>query len=343
MKIETITLNETRNVTLTAYTQSVEGEFPNIPMRPAILILPGGGYYFCSDREADPVAMPYLKAGYQVFILRYSVGENAVWPNPLDDYEQAMETLKAGAGEWNIYPDKIAVIGFSAGGHLAGAAATLSRNRPAAAILGYPAAMGETIHMCLPSAPDIPGAVDRNTCPCFLFTARDDNVTPVRNVTAMMDALDRNGISFESHIYAYGPHGYSTGDTSVLAPDTRICNRADHWVGDSLAWLKDMLGDFGTGKMTEPRCPRRVNEDGGEFLSVDCTLGYLMEQEAAKPILEPIIKNALEQRGGSGQVDVMGFLKNMKLRDIMSSGKQPADAIDAVSAQLKAADKPAAM
>ena len=337
MKTETIILNEARNVNLTAYVQSVEGEFPNIPRRPAILILPGGGYYFCSDREADPIAMPYLKAGYQAFILRYSVGENAAWPNPLDDYEQAMETLKAKADEWHIYTDKIAVIGFSAGGHLAGAAAALSKNRPAAAILGYPAATGETIHMCLPSAPDIPGAVGRDTCPCFIFATRDDNVTPVRNVIAMIDALDRHGISFESHVYAYGPHGYSTGDKSVLAPGTHICGRADHWVEDSLAWLKDMLGDFGAGKMTEPLCPSRVNEDSGEFLSVDCTVGYLMEQEAAKPIMEPIIKNAAEQRDVGGQVDMLGFIKKMKLRDVLSSlANMPAENIDAIAAQLSA-------
>jgi len=260
LKTEFLILNEARNVTLTAYIQPVEGEFPNIPKRPAILILPGGGYSFCSDREADPVAAPYLKAGYQVFILRYSVGADAAWPNPLDDYEQAMETIKANAGEWHVYTDKIAVIGFSAGGHLAGAAAALSKNKPAAAILGYPAVMGENIHMCLESAPDIPSAVDGDTCPCFIFTARDDNVTPVRNVILMADALDRYGISFEIHIYAYGPHGYSTGDPSVLAPDTRICSRAGHWVEDSLAWLKDMLGGFGAGNMTEPVCPRMVGK-----------------------------------------------------------------------------------
>ena len=334
MLIETIILNEMRNVTLTAYIQPVKGEFSNIPYRPAILILPGGGYSFCSDREADPVAMPYLKAGYQVFILRYSVGANAVWPNPLDDYDQAMEIINTRASEWHVYNDKIAIIGFSAGGHLAGAAAALSKNRPAAAILGYPAVTGETIQMCLPSAPDIPGAVDRNTCPCFIFATRDDNVTIVRNVITMIDALDRYGISFECHVYAYGPHGYSTGDASVLAPDTNICDRAGNWVEDSLGWLKDMLGSFGDDKMTEPRCPNRVNDDGGEFLSVDCTLGYLMGQEPAKTILAPIIKDVLEQQGGEQQ-EILGFIKNMKLRDIMSSGKLPPEIQDDITLQLR--------
>ena len=80
--------------------------------------------------------MPYLKAGYQAFILRYSVGKHSVWPNALQDYEQAMEMIRTKAEEWKIFSDKIAVIGFSAGGHLAAAAATMSKNRPNAAIFG---------------------------------------------------------------------------------------------------------------------------------------------------------------------------------------------------------------
>ena len=83
MEIKTLNLNDERNVTLTAYLQPVGGEFWGMTKRPALIILPGGGYRFCSDREADPVAFPYLRAGYQVFILRYSLNENAVWDNPL--------------------------------------------------------------------------------------------------------------------------------------------------------------------------------------------------------------------------------------------------------------------
>lgn len=80
----------------------------------------------CSDREADPIAFPYLKAGYQAFILRYSVGKDSVWPNPMNDYEEAMELIREKSEEWHVLTDKIAVIGFSAGGILAGCAATMS-------------------------------------------------------------------------------------------------------------------------------------------------------------------------------------------------------------------------
>ena len=180
MKVEKIVLNEAREVSLTAYLLDTGGEFRNICKRPAVLILPGGGYKFCSEREADPVAMPYLKAGYQAFILRYSVGKHSVWPNALQDYEQAMEMIRTKAEEWKIFSDKIAVIGFSAGGHLAAAAATMSKNRPNAAILGYPVT-GSDVKGCCATAPDTISCVDKNTCPCFIFATRTDAVVPVMN------------------------------------------------------------------------------------------------------------------------------------------------------------------
>lgn len=245
MITEIITLNEERNVTLTAFLQKVGGEFPNITKRPAILVLPGGGYSMCSEREADPVALTYLQAGFQAFVLRYSVKEHAVWPNPLNDYEQAIELIRSKAEEWNLYPDKVAVIGFSAGGHLAAAAATLAKIKPNAVILGYPVTEGETARGCEATAPDLVSAVDRKTSPCFLFATRTDNLVPISNTINFTAALAKCGVSFESHIYAYGPHGFSTGNSSVMMPGTNICGRAASWVADSIGWLKDVLGDFG--------------------------------------------------------------------------------------------------
>ena len=181
MKMEKIVLNEERNVELTAYIQNVGGEFNNITKRPAVLVLPGGGYKFCSAREAELIALEYLKEGYQAFVLKYSVGKNATWPNPLNDYEKAMQLIRDRAQEWNIYEDKIAVVGFSAGGHLAACAATMAQNRPNAAILGYPVINGKTVRTCEKTAPDVLQSVDENTCPCFVFATRTDGVVPVEN------------------------------------------------------------------------------------------------------------------------------------------------------------------
>ena len=211
MRIEKLVLSETRNVSLTAYLLDVGGEYGYVTRRPAMLILPGGGYQWCSDREADPVAFPFLQAGFQVFILRYSLNRDAVWPRPLEDYEWAMETIRANADRWDLYRDRVAVIGFSAGGHLASCAASMAKNRPNAVILGYPVALGSCAREYCSTAPDAVAAVSRDTPPCFLFATRNDPVVPVGNTLAMAEALDKAGVAFECHIYAYGPHGCSTG------------------------------------------------------------------------------------------------------------------------------------
>ena len=154
MDSQVFILNEKRNVTLTAYLQDDSQEFWRAKKRPAVVIFPGGAYAYCSDREADPVAQEYLRAGYHAFVLRYSVGwENAVWPNPLEDYDQAMELIAAHAKEWHLIPEKIAVIGFSAGGHLAACAATMAKHRPAAAILAYPVILEGLAAICAKGAP----------------------------------------------------------------------------------------------------------------------------------------------------------------------------------------------
>lgn len=342
MEKEVIVLNEARKVTLTAYLQDVEGEFGNIPKRPGILVLPGGGYQMCSDREADPVAFPYLKAGYQVFVLRYSVKKDALWPQPLEDYDAAMDLIRSRAQEWKLYPDKIAVIGFFAGGHLAGAAATMAKNRPAAAILGY-AVLNEDVKGCNKSAPSVVDAVDDDTCPCFLFASRTDNLVPIANTIEFMQALDRHDISFESHVYAYAPHGFSTCDSSVQDKDTSMCDRIPDWVADSIGWLKDVLGDFGKGSMTKPVCGHYASGDREAYLSVDCTMGLLMSNPKAMAILGDVLGGMM---GGSSaqsnpmtedmdQADIMAVVKKMKLRDALAYGSTSAETVEALDARLR--------
>ncbi len=287
MKIESMVLNEARNVTLTAYIQSAGGEFGGITRRPAVLIIPGGGYHFCSDREAEPVALPYLKAGYQAFILRYSLNEQAVWPNPLNDYEQAMERIRGEAETWHVVPDRIAVVGFSAGGHLAACAATMAAERPNAAILGYPVIDGACAHDYLTSAPDVPSAVDARTCPCFVFATRTDNLVPVENALHMVDALCRHDIAFESHIYSNGPHGLSTGDPCINSG--RFCGRYPSWVEDSIDWLRDVLGGLNAGGLTEPRFGSRINGNREAALNLDCSMQFLMEHPEGRKVLDEVL------------------------------------------------------
>ena len=93
MNTEVLTLNEERNVTLTTYIQDCGEGFGCVAKRPAVLILPGGAYQMCSDREADPVAMQFLQAGYQPFILYYHCADENPVPlryQPLQDAAAAV-------------------------------------------------------------------------------------------------------------------------------------------------------------------------------------------------------------------------------------------------------------
>lgn len=318
---EKIILNEERNVSLTCYRQ--DGAFH----RPAVMIIPGGAYMYCSDREADPVAQAYLQAGYHAFILRYSVKENAQWPNPLNDYEQAMELLLKQSETWHIYPDKIAVVGFSAGGHLAAAAATMSKNRPGAAILGY-AVAGQDVQSCNPSAPDTIPYVDHQTCPCFIFATRTDDVVPIRNSLNFMQALEAYQIAFESHIYAYGPHGFSTTASVIQDRDTHMCSRVKNWVSDSIGWLKDIFGDFKNNQLTEPTCARYATADYDAYLSLDCTLGHLLEHPGSAPMIQALLKQT------PATPDMIENAKKMSLRAILSFSNVPAELVEQLDTQL---------
>jgi predicted esterase len=318
--------------------QEVGGEFRGISARPAVVVIPGGGYRFCSDREADPVAAVYLKAGYHVFILRYSVGEDAVWPTPLTDYEEAMATIDARADEWHVLKNKIAVVGFSAGGHLAGAAAALAERRPAAAILGYAVLRRETAQELGLTMPGIAENVDEKTCPCFLFATRTDSVVPIQNTLDMMNALNRFQIAFECHIYGYGPHGFSTGDPSVQGLETVFPRRGEDWVKDSIAFLRDLFGDFGAQGMTEPVLRPHVNDDAMAWLSLDCSIARIFGNPEARRVLASTIEimraRIVPFAPDMSFEDMMQALGKMTLRELLTERGIDTERFDELNAAL---------
>lgn len=117
-------INKARNVSLDAVlwpqlevNANQEVWYPS--PRPAMLICPGGGYSFISQREGQPVGAHFYARGYQVFILNYSVGKDSVYPNPWVDASRAVRFIRSHAADFDIDPDNICVAGFSAGGHIA--------------------------------------------------------------------------------------------------------------------------------------------------------------------------------------------------------------------------------
>ncbi len=334
MKAQEIILNEERNVTLTAYIQDAEGEF-GFSKRPAMLVIPGGGYAMCSDREADPVATAYLKAGYQAFVLRYTCTPKGKWPLPLADYEQAMAQIIENAESWHVDADKIAVVGFSAGGHLAACAATVAEHKPAAAVLVYPAILKDICDMCQPGMPYPHEHVTSDTCPCFLVAARDDRTVDISNTLRMELALAEKGISFESHIYSYGGHGFSTGEDWIIT--NAACPRLPQWVPDSIEWLGEIMGKFTRNGFTEPVAACSMNANYAPVLSVMCTLNHLNGQsDAAKAVLAPMyagIEAVAKARQFSAE-GLMAAVGNNTAKEIMEMLQMPEQAIKTIDAAL---------
>lgn len=334
MRAETMILNETRNVTLTAYLQETEGEF-GFSKRPAMLVLPGGGYAMCSDREADPVAMAYLKAGYQTFVLRYSVGEHKTWPNPLEDYEQAMELIESRADEWHLDASRISAVGFSAGGHLCACAATIAKHKPAAAILVYPAILKDICDMCQLGMPQPNEHVAADTCPCFVVACRDDRTVDVKNALMMELALAEKGVAFESHIYSYGGHGFSTAEDWINT--NSVTERVPNWVADSIGWLQELQGKFTRGGFTEPTAQPSMNADSTPVLSVNCSLSHLRKQsDEAKAVLKPMfdgIQAVADARGFSVE-GLMAAIGSNTAKEIMEMIQVDAAKIQEIDRKL---------
>lgn len=229
-------------------------------MLPAIVICPGGGYDHVSVREGEPVAKEYFAAGYHAFVVSYSVEEKAQNLRPLLQLAATVAHIRRHAKEWHVNENKIAVCGFSAGGHLAASLGTLYDDekflklwnregnvRPDALVLGYPVITAdEFAHVR--SIRKVSGAeegsveyqyfgldqhVDAKTPVTFLWhTAEDDNV-PVENSLRFAAALSAAKVPFELHVLPHGKHGMSVCTNEVNNHDPYNAR----WVEWSVEWL----------------------------------------------------------------------------------------------------------
>lgn len=229
-----------KDVTLTTYILDSSFDHKSGYKRPAILIFPGGGYGMCSMREAEPIAMHFLAMGYNAFVLRYSLREASAFPQPLNDADEAMKLIVDNADEWLVDKDKIAVCGFSAGGHLAAALGTMGKIRPAAMILGYPCITKDicndlkVLHN-YENVPPLDGKVDAYTPPAFIFSATDDGLVPLTSSLKLALALDEKKIPYEMHLFSEGGHGFSTAD--YVTVENIYENSAAQWLGLCRDWI----------------------------------------------------------------------------------------------------------
>ena len=270
------------------YVPRVSREIDAQVRRPAIVICPGGGYAFCSEREAEPVAIRFMAEGFNVFVLWYRVGEAAddetrdhdasnwyqkaaehTFPLPQHDAASVIAHVRANAQKYHTDPDRIAIMGFSAGGHLAASVSGLWHHeelwreleltpeqvRPNAAILCYPvivsdqdAHRGSFEHLsgreeiAQHAQYDVTNWVTDQYPPTFLWHTFTDETVPVQNSLRMGLALANAGVLTEMHIYPYGRHGLSLANSiSCHAQDLSLQQaECTAWPGLAARFLKNL-------------------------------------------------------------------------------------------------------
>lgn len=223
----------------------------------AILILPGGGYGMLSDQEGEGFAGVFQLYGIKSYVLNYRLGSNGYrHPAMLLDAARALRTVRSRAAQDGFDPEKVLIIGSSAGGHLAATLLTkwdagdpaspdpIERlsSRPNLGILCYPVITMKTAthggsrdNLLGPDAPpDLCEAlsaenhVTPQTPPCFVWHTWEDGAVPVDNALLFVQALRKAGVPFECHIYQDGGHGLGMKDGIP-------------WSDDCLRWLKKRL------------------------------------------------------------------------------------------------------
>lgn len=223
----------------------------------AVIICPGGGYlHLAVDHEGDEVARKFVEKGVTAFVLKYRLPSDSTMSDksfgPLQDAEQAIYLVRKNAGLWNVNPDKVGVMGFSAGGHLAATLTVHYRDskienqekinlRPDFSILIYPViSFLSSPHVG--SMVSLIGAngtaaqkeyfsnelhVDAETPMTFMVHANNDNTVPVENSILFNQALVKNKVPAELHLYEAGGHGYGMHNKTT----------ADQWFERLQNWM----------------------------------------------------------------------------------------------------------
>ena len=225
----------------------------------AVIICPGGGYsIIAAGHEGYDVARKFNELGISAFVVKYRLPDAKVSSNPeiapLQDAQQALLMVKQRAAEWNINPSRIGIMGFSAGGHLASTAGTHfqkvvvpgkanSNVRPDFMILIYPVISGNREIAHQGSFDNLLGKqapadkvkeysnelqVTAQTPPTFLVHASDDEVVKSENSIVFYQALLRNKIPAELHIYQKSGHGFGLNNPT----------NTDVWFDRCTNWLK---------------------------------------------------------------------------------------------------------
>lgn len=267
MTNKTFYLNNERTAYVKAYLLDLVESVPFGQKRPAILIFPGGGYEYCSAREAEPIAMHFLAQGYNAFVLYYTCMKKH--PAAFTNAAYAMYKIRMRADEFSIDRNKIAVWGASAGGHLAGCLATMWNDaaisraigcesedlRPNAAILSYPVISGITsphqgsFNVLLGENPSpselsrlsLENRVTPKTPPCFIWCTSNDDCVSAHNSLVFAKACVSNKVPCELHMFDEGPHGLSDCSKNTGWNEYFYNDNCKQWVDMSIKFLEKYM------------------------------------------------------------------------------------------------------
>lgn len=257
-----------RKATLTTYIhEESETRKGQIPVRPAVIVLPGGAYGYIEHREGEPAALTFMKEGFNTFVLNYSIKEESVFPNPLEEISLAVWTVRKNCEAWNIDPNKITVLGFSAGACICSMLSTqwdndemIKRlnipkegNRPNAVVMGYGAASNKGVMEEAKYIPDFLGKISRDmtpelelidyinkdTAPTFIWHTRNDRNVPCKQPLQYAQKLFEFDIPFEIHVFDGARHGLSVCNylSAYKDPDLLDAPNLKEWVPLCVNWL----------------------------------------------------------------------------------------------------------
>lgn len=230
-----------------------------------IIIFPGGGYRMeAASHEGSDVAKKFNEMGVAAFVLKYRLPSDATMINkeigPLQDAQRAIQLVREKAKEWDIEKDRIGIMGFSAGGHLASTAGTHFNHayinvgrktnlRPDFMILVYPVISFADSITHMGSRDNLLGKnpspekkleysnelhVTKKTPPTYLVHAENDSAVKVQNMLLFATALQKNKVPFDFYLYEQGGHGFGLNNPTS---DVKWLDMVQEWL-DKNGWLK---------------------------------------------------------------------------------------------------------
>ena len=233
--------------------------------RPAVIVIPGGGYAMCSKREGEPIALEFLARGFQVFILWYLNSlEGVAYPEQLTEIACAVDYVKKHAAEFSVNPNEIFPVGFSAGGHLTASLANLYNEmeeicglsldcKPTATGLCYPVIYNDghvgSFNNLLQGFPEeertvlvkklcLYERVNADTPPAFIFSTAEDATVPPKNAMLYAMALAEHGVPFELHVYPKGAHGLANCNQEISGMYGDAIVQSKAWLDSCAAFFR---------------------------------------------------------------------------------------------------------